>query len=69
MRVAHNIVESSAVAKLYKARIYRGVVMLLILAAAAAIVAALLVSDVSGTYADLIVKWWNDAVAWVKGLF
>ncbi len=69
MRVANKIVEASAVAKLYKARISWWVVMLLILAAAAAIVAALLVSDVSGTYADLIVKWWNDAVAWVKGLF
>jgi hypothetical protein len=45
------------------------VVLLLVLAAAAAIVAALLVSDVSGAYADLMAGWWHNAVAWVKGLF
>lgn len=69
MRVANKIVEAAAVARLYKARISWWVVMLLVIAAVAAIVAALLVSDVSGTYADLIAGWWNDAVAWVKGLF
>ncbi len=69
MRVANKIVEAPAVARLYKARIAWWVVMLLVLAAAAAIVAALLVSDVSGTYGDLIAGWWNDAVNWVRGLF
>jgi uncharacterized membrane-anchored protein len=69
MRVSNRLVEASAVLRLYKARISWWVVILLVLAAAAAIVAALLVSDVSGTYADLLAGWWNDAVAWVKGLF
>ena len=69
MRVANKIVEAPAVTRLYKARISWWVVMLLVVAAAAAIVAALLVSDVSGTYADLIAGWWGDAVDWVKGLF
>jgi len=69
MRVANKIVEATAVTRLYKARISWWVVMLLVIAAAAAIVAALLVSDVSGTYADLIAGWWSDAVNWVKGLF
>jgi uncharacterized membrane-anchored protein len=69
MRVANKIVEAPAVARLYKARISWWVVMLLVVAAVAAIVAALLVSDVSGTYSDLIGQWWNDAVTWVKGLF
>lgn len=69
MRVSNKLVEASAVQRLYKARISWWVVMLLVIAAAVAIVAALIVSDVSGTYADLITGWWNDAVAWVKGLF
>jgi uncharacterized membrane-anchored protein len=69
MRVSNKLVEASAVLRLYKARISWWVVLLLVLAAAAAIVAALLVSDVSGAYADLMAGWWHDAVAWVKGLF
>jgi uncharacterized membrane-anchored protein len=69
MRVSNKLVEASAVLRLYKARISWWVVLQLVLAAAAAIVAALLVSDVSGAYADLMAGWWHDAVAWVKGLF
>jgi len=69
MRVSNRLVEASAVLRLYKARISWWVVLLLVIAAAAAILAALLVSDVSGAYANLIAGWWNDAVAWVKGLF
>ncbi|GGM13431.1 thiamin pyrophosphokinase [Nakamurella endophytica] len=69
MRVSNKIVEAPAVARLYKARISWWVVLLLVLAAVAAIVAALLLSDVSGTYADLARQWWNDAVDWVRGLF
>lgn len=68
MRVANKIVEAPALLRLYRARISWWVVMLLVLAAAGAIVTALLVSDVSGTYADLIVGWWDDLVAWVKGI-
>ncbi len=34
-----------------------------------AIVVALLVSDVSGTYGDLIRGWWDDFTAWVRNLF
>jgi hypothetical protein len=44
-------------------------VLLLVIAAAAAIVGALLVSDVSHTYSDLAISWWNHAVTWIKGLF
>lgn len=69
MRVSNKIVEAPAVMRLYKARISWWIVGLLVLAAAAAIVVALLVSDVSGTYADLIAGWWDDLVTWVKGLF
>lgn len=69
MRVANKVVEASAVSKLYRARISWWSVLLLIIAAATAIVVALLVSDVSGTYADLLREWWNDFTAWVKGLF
>ncbi len=69
MRVANKIVEASAVAKLYRARISWWVVMLLVIAALGAIVAALLVSDVSGTYADLARQWWHDAITWIRGLF
>jgi uncharacterized membrane-anchored protein len=69
MRVANKIVEAPAVSKLYKARISWWSVAFLVLAAAAAIVAALLISDVSGTYAELIRQWWDDAVNWVRGLF
>jgi uncharacterized membrane-anchored protein len=69
MRVSNKLVEASAVMRLYKARISWWVVMLLVLAAAGAIVAALLVSDVSGAYAKLIAGWWNDLLAWVRGLF
>lgn len=69
MRVANKIVEATAVAKLYRARISWWVVMLLVVAAAAAIVGALLVSDVSHTYSDLAISWWNHFVTWVKGLF
>lgn len=69
MRVANRLVEAPAVMRLYQARISWWVVLLLVIAAAAAIVGALLVSDVSGTYADLLAGWWDDAVTWVKGLF
>ena len=69
MRVANKVVEAPAVAELYKARISWWAVAFLVVAAIAAIVAALLVSDVSGTYGDLIRQWWNDAITWVRGLF
>lgn len=69
MRVSNKLVEASAVRRLYHARVSWWLVILLALVAVGAIVAALLVSDVSGTYADLAVQWWNDAVAWIKGLF
>ena len=69
MRVANKVVEASAVARLYKARISWWLVALLMIVAIAAIVAALLVSDVSHTYIDLARDWWNDFVNWVKGLF
>lgn len=69
MRVSNKIVEAPAVARLYKARISWWVVLLLVICALAAIAAALLLSDVSGTYIDLVKHWWNDFVNWVKGLF
>ena len=69
MRVANKIVDASAVAALYRARISWLLVLFLVLAAAAAIVAALMVSDVTGTYGDLLRQWWDQAYAWVKGLF
>ncbi len=69
MRVSNKVVEAPAVSRLYKARIAWWVVLLLVFAAATAIVAALLISDVSGTYGGLIATWWDDAVAWVRGLF
>ncbi len=69
MRVANKIVEATALSKLYRARVTWWAVMLLILAAAAAIVVALLVSDVSGTYGELIRGWWDDFTAWVRNLF
>ncbi len=69
MRVSNKIVEAPAVARLYKARISWWVVALLMVVAVAAIIAALLISDVSGTYVDLVKQWWNDIVNWVRGLF
>ena len=69
MRVSNKIVEGPAVARLYKARISWWVVALLVIRAAIAIAAALILSDVSGTYLDLIKHWWNEFVTWVKGLF
>ena len=69
MRVADKVVEATAVARLYKARISWWAVLLLVVAAFAAIIVALLVSDVSGTYLDLPRQWWADVVTWVKGLF
>ena len=69
MRVSNKLVEASAVRRLYHARVSWWLVVLLALVAVGAIVAALIVSDVSGTYADLAVQWWNDALAWIKGLF
>ncbi|WP_111764966.1 putative cytokinetic ring protein SteA [Nakamurella deserti] len=69
MRVANKVVEAAALTKLYRARVTWWAVMLLIIAATVAIVVALLVSDVSGTYGDLIRQWWNDVTAWVRNLF
>jgi len=69
LRVSNKIVEAPAVARLYRARVSWWAIMLLVVAALGAIVVALLVSDVSGTYADLARDWWNDFVAWVKGIF
>ncbi|MTD16615.1 thiamine pyrophosphokinase [Nakamurella sp. YIM 132087] len=69
MRVANKIVEAPAVARLYKARISWWVVALLAVTALVAVAAALLLSDVSGTYIDLVKQWWNEFVTWVKGLF
>ena len=69
MRVSNKIVDASAVATLYRARISWWVVLFLVLAAAAAITAALMVADVGGVYSDLLRQWWNDLVAWVQGLF
>ncbi|TKV56173.1 thiamine pyrophosphokinase [Nakamurella flava] len=69
MRVSNKIVDASAVATLYRSRISWWVVLLLVLAAAAAITAALMVADVGGVYADLLRQWWDNVVAWVRGLF
>ena len=69
MRVANKVVEAPAVAALYRSRISWWVVTLLILAAALAMVVALMVSDVGGSYADLVRQWWFELVDWVKGLF
>lgn len=69
MRVANKVVEATALTKLYRARVTWWAVMLLIIAATAAIVVALLVSDVSGTYGDLIRTWWDDFTTWVRNLF
>lgn len=69
MRVANKIVDAPAVAGLYRARISWWTVLFLVLAAAVAIVAALVISDVSGTYAELIRQWWDNLVTWVRGLF
>lgn len=69
MRVANKVVESTAVAQLHKARVSWWAVLLLVLAAAAAITVALLVSDATGTYAELVRQWWSDVVNWFKGLF
>jgi uncharacterized membrane-anchored protein len=69
MRVANKVVEATALVKLYRARVSWWAVLLLVIAAVAAIVVALLVSDVSGTYGDLIRTWWTDFTTWVKSLF
>lgn len=69
MRVANKVVEATALVKLYRARVSWWAVLLLVLCAAAAIVVALLVSDVSGTYADLFRTWWAEFTNWVKNLF
>ncbi|RIJ77568.1 thiamine pyrophosphokinase [Nakamurella silvestris] len=69
LRVSNKIVEAPAVARLYRARVSWWAIMLLVVAALGAIVVALLVSDVSGTYTDLVRDWWNDFVVWVKGIF
>ena len=69
MRVANKVVEAPAVASLYRSRISWWVVTLLILAAALAMVVALMVSDVGGSYAELVRQWWFELVDWVKGLF
>ncbi len=69
MRVADKVVEATAVARLYKARISWWTVLFLVFAALAAIVVALLISDVSGTYLDLAKQWWADVITWFKGFF
>jgi uncharacterized membrane-anchored protein len=69
MRVANKVVEATALVKLYRARVSWWAVLLLIVAAVAAIVVALLVSDVSGTYGDLIRTWWSEFTNWVRNLF
>lgn len=69
MRVANRVVEATALTRLYRARVSWWAVMMLVLAATAAIVVALVVSDVSGTYTDLIRTYWAQFVTWVQGLF
>jgi uncharacterized membrane-anchored protein len=69
MRVAAKLVDATAVAKLYRARISWWVVGLLVLAALVAVVAALVVSGVTDTYWQLAQQWWDSFVDWVRGLF
>ena len=69
MRVNNKVVEATALAKLYRARVSWWVVFLLVLAAVAAIVVAIAVSDVTGAYGELIRTWWSEFVTWVKSLF
>lgn len=69
LRLGSKLVDAHAVATLYRNRVSGGTVALMMLAALVAVVAALLVSDVGGVYADVILDAWKALVSWIKGLF
>lgn len=68
LRLGSKLVDGKAVAALHRGRVSPGVVALMVLAALVAVAAALLVSDMGGAYADVVVGFWNDLLSWIKGL-
>jgi len=68
LRLGAKLVDGKAVAALHRGRVSAGVVLLMVLAALVAVAAALLVSDVGGA-AGLVGDYWNDLLAWIKGLW
>jgi uncharacterized membrane-anchored protein len=69
LKLGGTLVDSHAVAALYRNRISAGAVALLVGAALVAVLSALLVSGVGGNYLDLAVEAWHGILAWVRGLF
>lgn len=68
LRLGSKLVDGKAVAALHRTRVSAGVVALMVLAALIVVASALLVSDVGGAYADVVVDSWNDLFSWIKGL-
>lgn len=69
LKLDGTLVDSHAVAALYRNRISAGAVALLVFAALVAVLSALLVSGVAGNYLDLAAEAWHDVLAWGRGVF
>ncbi|MBT0568684.1 putative cytokinetic ring protein SteA [Williamsia sp. CHRR-6] len=69
LKVGPKLVDSKAVATLYRSRVSGAAIALLILAALAAMIVAVVVSNNGGEAVDWIVNYWDRAVVWVKDVW
>ncbi|ONI89068.1 thiamine pyrophosphokinase [Saccharothrix sp. ALI-22-I] len=69
LKLGNKLVDSHAVATLYRSRVSLGLIALLVLAAVVAMAAALAVSGVGQVYVDLAADAFRSVVDWFKGLF
>lgn len=69
LKVGEKLVDSKAVATLYRSRISGLVIMMVVLAALLALVAAVAVSGVGDGFVDWFISTWNSFALKVQGLF
>lgn len=69
LKVGPKLVDSKAVATLYRSRVSGGVIALLVFAALIAVIAALVVSNLGSDVVDWVTTWSADSVEWVRGQF
>ncbi|WP_072845306.1 putative cytokinetic ring protein SteA [Rhodococcus tukisamuensis] len=68
LKVGSKLVDSKAVATLYRSRVSGAAIALLVLAALTAVIVALVVSNVGGEAWDWCVQTWNSFALWVQGM-
>ncbi|MFC4604671.1 putative cytokinetic ring protein SteA [Rhodococcus kronopolitis] len=68
LKVGSKLVDSKAVATLYRSRVSGAAIALLVLAALTAVIVALVVSNIGGEAWDWAVQTWNSFAVWVQGL-